>query len=138
VPEVFAGFIVGYALALVSTPILAMSLLKLRAESAVLARLFPAGTSATGLAVILHGGLMLTWTALGMLLGLLLLAMEGEGSALGSPNAPFTLFVFGSVLAIVAPMFVLARPLRPLFAANAIAAVAGFGWLMPYMAQWAP
>ena len=137
-PEAFAGFICGYAMALVLTPALAYTLLKLRAGNGVLAKLLPAGTSATGLAAILHMGLFFACTGLGMIFGLVLLAMDGAGSALGSPNAPYTLFVFGTVLALVAPIFVLMRELRPITAANALLAVAVFGWLMPYMAQWAP
>jgi hypothetical protein len=138
VPEAFAGFICGYAMALALTPTLAYTLLKLRAGNGVLARLLPVGTSATGFAAILHMGLFFACTGLGMIFGLVLLAMDGAGGALGSPNGPYTLFVFGSVLAIVAPLFVLLPPLRPMMAANALLAVAGFGWLMPYMAQWAP
>jgi hypothetical protein len=136
--QVFAGFICGYAFALLSTPLLAVSLIKLRTESRQMARLFPEGTSVTALAVNLHLGLILACTALGMLLGLVLLAMDGAGGALGSLNAPYTLFVFGVIVAIMAPLFVLVRPLRVLLAANALLAIAGFGWLMPYLAKWAP
>jgi hypothetical protein len=137
VPQVFAGFICGYILALVSTPLLAVSLLRLRAESPLLARLFPPNTSVTALTVVLHIGTFFACTGLGMILGLVLLAMDGAGSALGSPNAPYTLFAFGLILAIIAPLFALVRPLRALTAANALLALVGFGWLLPYMAQWA-
>jgi hypothetical protein len=138
VPQVFAGFICGYALALLSTPLLAVALLRLRADSPLLARLFPQATSVTALAMILHFSLFFACTGLGMILGLVLLAMDGSGGALGSPNAPFTLFAFGTVVAIVAPLFVLVPPMRALSAANAVIATAGFGWLMPYLAEWAP
>ena len=135
-PEVCAGFICGYALALILTPTLAYTLLQVRASNGFLARMLPPGTSATGLAAILHFGLFFACTGLGLILGMLLLAMDGAGAALGSPNGPFTLFVFGLILAIVAPVFVLVRPLRTITAANALVAILGFGWLMPYMAQW--
>ena len=137
-PQVFAGFICGYALALLSTPLLAVGLLKLRGESALMARLFPEATSVTALAVSLHLGLFFACTGLGMILGLVLLAMDGAGGALGSPNGPYTLFVFGLIVAIIAPLFVLVKPLRVMSAANALIAIAGFGWLMPYLAKWAP
>ena len=137
-PQVFAGFICGYALALLSTPLLAVGLVKLRAESTLLARLFPEGASATAFAMQLHLGLILGFTALGMILGAVLLAMDGSGGALGSPNAPYTLFAFGVIVAIVAPLIVLVRPLRLLSAADALVAIVGFGWVMPYLARWAP
>jgi hypothetical protein len=138
VPQVFSGFICGYALALLSTPLLAVSLLKLRGESPLMARLFPKGTSVTSMAIVLHLGLFFACTLLGMILGLVLLAMDGAGGALGSPNAPYTLFAFGTIIAIIAPLFVLVRPMRAMTGANALIAIAGFGWLMPYLAKWAP
>jgi hypothetical protein len=138
VPEVFSGFICGYVLALLSTPLLAVSLMKLRADSPILARLYPKEASVTAFAVILHMGLFFSCTGLGMILGLVLLAMDGSGGALGSLNAPYTLFVFGLIVAIVAPLFVLVPPLRALAGANALIAIAGFGWFMPYLARWAP
>ena len=134
--EVYSGFIVGYAIALLSTPVLAITLFKMRAGNGVLARLLPEGTSAIGLCVILHTGLIFFWTAVGILLGLILLAMDGKGAALGSPNAPFTLFVFGTILAVAAPLILLIRSTRPLMIGCAISAVLAFGWLMPYLAKW--
>jgi hypothetical protein len=136
VGEVYAGFFCGYGMALLSTPILAFTLLRMRAGNGVLARLLPEGTSAIGLAVILHGGLFITWTGLGLILGLVLLAMDGGGAALGSPNGPFTLFVFGLILAIAAPAIVLLRSVRHLMIACALSAILCFGWLMPYLARW--
>jgi hypothetical protein len=138
VPQVFAGITVGYGLALLSTPLLAVSLLKLRGQSPLLARLFPRATSVTALAVSLHLGLIFACTGLGMILGLVLLAMDGAGGALGSPNAPYTLFVFGVIVALAAPLVVLVPSLRSLSTANALAAILGYGWLMPYLVQWAP
>jgi hypothetical protein len=125
-------------LALLSTPLLAVGLMKLRGESALMAKLFPKEASVTALAVSLHLGLFFACTGLGMILGLVLLAMDGSGGALGSPNAPYTLFAFGLIVAIVAPLFVLVPPLRVMAASNALIAIAGFGWLLPYLAKWAP
>jgi hypothetical protein len=136
VAEVFAGFVCGYILALLSTPLLALMLLRLRAGSELFQRLLPPGVSALGLSVLLHGGLFLFWTAVGMLLGLVLLAMEGEGGALGSLNGPFSLFVVGVVLAFAAPVIVVARRARQLAIACVVGVVVVFGWLMPYMAEW--
>ena len=75
--EVFAGFVSGYTLAIVSTPVLAVQLLRLRAGSELFARLLPAGTNAVMLAVLLHGALFLFWTAAGIALGLVLFASAG-------------------------------------------------------------
>jgi hypothetical protein len=135
VGEVYSGFICGYAIALISTPLLALSLLKMRAGGGLLATLLPEGTSALSLCVILHMGLIFMWTGLGILLGLVLLMMDGKGSALGSPNAPFTLFVFGLVLAMTAPAILLMRQLRPLTIVCALSAVIAFGWVMPLLAK---
>ena len=137
-PQVFAGFLCGYALALLSTPLLAIGLMDLRAESPLISRLFPKDGSLTALAVSLHLGLFFVCTALGMILGLVLLAMDGAGKALGSPNAPYTLFAFGVIVAIITPLFVLVRPMRVMSATTALVAVVWFGWLMPYVASWAP
>jgi hypothetical protein len=136
VGEVFAGFVCGYILALVSTPLLAMVLLRLRSGSELFARLLPPGVSALSLSVLLHGALFMFWTAVGILLGLILLAMEDAGAAAGSRNAAYSLFVAGLVLALAAPVVIAVRPLRQMGLVCAVAALVVFGWLMPYMAEW--
>jgi hypothetical protein len=134
--EVFAGFLAGYILALVTTPLLAFGLLRLRTRSAWLARLLPPEVPAIGLMVLAHGALFMFWTAVGILLGLVLLAMQDEGGALGSRNAAFSLFVSALVLMIAAPLVIAVRPLRQPALVCAVVAVVVFGWLMPYMAGW--
>jgi len=135
VPEVFAGFLCGYVLALISTPLLAVGLLRLRGESALLGRLLPPGVSAVGLSVLLHTALFFTCTAIGIVLGLLLLAMKGGPGALGSANTPFTLFVAGLTLAVIAPVAIVVRPLRASALGGGLVVLIVFGWLMPYLAQ---
>jgi hypothetical protein len=134
--EVFAGFLGGYAMAVLSTPLLSVLLLRLRAESPALERVLPVGVSAVGVSVLLHGALTMVWTALGLVLGMILLAMEGAGGALGSLNWPFTLFAAGLFLGLGAPLFALLVPLRRLIALTLVAAVLVFGWVMPYLAEW--
>jgi hypothetical protein len=134
--EVFAGFVAGYALAVLSTPLLALTLIRFRTESAVLARLFPAGVSMVSLGVLVHGALFFFWTALGILLGLILLAMRDAGGALGSANAPFTLFVAGLTLALAAPFAIVLERLRQPVLLCSLLVVLVFGWLMPYLAEW--
>jgi hypothetical protein len=113
-----------------------MLLVKLRGDSEVMMRLLPAGTSAVGLGVIVHGGLFLFWTAAGILLGLVLLAMGDTNTALGSAHPPFSLFVFGLTLAVGAPLIVLLPRLRSEALLATLLVVLIFGWLMPHMAGW--
>jgi len=137
VAEVFAGFLCGYISAIALTPILSLSLLRMRATSALGARLLPPGTPAVGLMVILHTGLAMFWTAAGLLLGLLLHAMAGNAHHfLLSRNAAFTLFVAGSVLALLAPFAVMFRQFRTSALVSGALVVVLFGWLMPYLAAW--
>jgi hypothetical protein len=136
VPEVFAGFVAGYAMAVITTPMLSFLLIRLRLESDLMSRLLPEGTSAVGLSVLLHGALAMTWTALGLLLGLILLAMRDSGEALGSLNGAYTLFVAGLFVAIGAPLFALLAPIRRLIASAVVVAILVFGWMTPYLAHW--
>lgn len=134
--EVFAGFVAGYGLALLTTPILAYLLFRVRAGSELLMRLFPSEAPMVAVAMLIHGALTFVLTALGIVFGLVLLAMEGAEGAIGSPNWPFTLFVAALTLAGVAPIFALLRPLRRGIAGYSVLFVAIFGWLMPYLADW--
>lgn len=134
--EAFAGFVAGYAVALLTTPLVAVWLLQLRLGSALLARLLPEDSSALALGVIVHRALFLFWTALGLLLGLLLWAMGDDGDIAGGANLPFLLFVSALTLAVVAPVaIVLHRARWPVVVAAGIVVVV-FGGLMPYLAEW--
>ena len=134
--EVFAGFVCGYALAIASTPLLATLLVKLRSGNELMMRLLPEGTSTVGLGVIVHGGLFLFWTAAGILLGLVLLAMGDTNAALGTAHPPFSLFVFGLTVAVGAPLIALLPRVRTAALLATLFVVLIFGWLMPHMAGW--
>jgi hypothetical protein len=136
VGEVFSGFVLGFALAVISTPLLSIMLLRMRTNSVLLGRMVPVESSAVGFGVVLHGALLLGWTMFGMILGLILLALEDAGAALGSPNAPYSLFVLTITLAVVAPIIVLLPSLRVPGIVGFMVVVLVFGWLMPYMAGW--
>jgi hypothetical protein len=136
VDQVFAGLICGFGLSLVAAPLLGLTLVRMRADSALLGRLLPPGTNAVAFVVMLHGMLVFLLTGLGMVLGLLLLAMNGAGGALGSPNAPFTLFVAGLVFAIISPVAIVSARLRRAALAAGLMLIGVFGWLMPYLARW--
>ena len=79
-PQIFAGFICGYALALFSTPLLAYGLLKLRAESPLLARLFPARVRFSGIGLSLNISFTLL-SGLGPLAANALIATSGWHAA---------------------------------------------------------
>ena len=126
----------GYLVALVFTPLTALLLIRLRVSSDLLARLLPPGVSAISVGVLLHGTMFLFWTGAGILLGLVLLAMEGSGGAFGSRNAAFSLFVFALTLALAAPVALLLPAARRATVLGGLAVLLLFGWLMPYMAEW--
>jgi hypothetical protein len=134
--EVFAGFVTGYAIALLSTPLLSLGLVKLRLESALMARLVPEGANAVSMSVILHGALAIFWTGIGLLLGLVLLGMRGSGEALGSLNGPYTLFVAALFVALGAPVVALMPAFRRATVPVLLIAILVFGWLTPYLAEW--
>jgi hypothetical protein len=136
VAEVFAGFVAGYGLALITTPILAWMMFRVRASSELLTRMFPREAPLVAVAMLLHGMLTFALTLLGLILGLVLLAMKDADGALGSLNWPFTLFVAALTLAGVAPVFAIFWPFRVAIAAYTVLFVAVFGWLMPYLAEW--
>ena len=135
--EVFAGFVAGYILALLTTLPFAILLFRLRGSSEVLARIVPTGT-AVGFSVVLHGALFFCWTLVGLLFGLVLLAMNdaGAGRGLGSANFAFTLFVAAVTLMLVAPFAVIMAGARRYLVAGALSVVLVFGWLMPWLAEW--
>lgn len=138
--EVLAGFVCGYGIALVSTPLIALAMLRLRAQVPVLARAVPEQVPMVALTVVLFWFTFLLWTGLGMVFGLALKGLEDRapGGGLGSPSLAYTLLVvFWSAVAF-APLAVLLRSARRHVAAMAVVFIAVFGWLMPYLAEWSP
>ena len=134
--SVFAGFVVGYALALVGGPLAAVLIVRSNHRSGVAQRIAPPGTSVIALSVVLHFAAILLLTALGLVLGMALHALEArrpEGG-LGSPNLLYTLLVVAIAAVLVIPT--LAVPAVRKFAlAAALVLLAAFGWLMPWVAQ---
>ncbi|HXH23021.1 MAG TPA: hypothetical protein VNN10_13420 [Dehalococcoidia bacterium] len=134
--EVFAGFVCGYLVALVGAPLLGITLARRRADSPLLARLMPEGSPLAAFVVVLHGGLVVACTGVGLVMGMALWVMRGAGPGAGSPNAAFTLLVAALVLAGAAPAFALLSRYRAQVLAAALAVLLLFGWLMPHMAGW--
>ena len=135
--EVFAGFISGFVLALISTPVLAVWLVRSRESSDFIARALPKGTSPLIISVPAANFAFLLWTALGLVLGMLLIAVDERTSqgGLGSENLLFTLIVLLSAVVFFLPPLVLLRRARRIVALHAVCFVALFGWLTPYLAQ---
>lgn len=138
--EVLAGFVCGYTLALVSTPLLALAMIRMRSQVPVLALAVPERVPLAALTVVLFWFTFLLWTLVGLVFGLILSGFEDRvpRGGLGSPNLAFTLLVvFWSAVAF-APVAVLLRTARRYVAAAAVVFLGVFGWLMPYLAEWGP
>lgn len=138
--EAFAGFICGFALALLATPVLALALVRGRVSSPFIQRALPEGTNLVALSILLHTFLLLALTAIGMLLGLLLWGLEDNrpDGGLGSPNRVFTIVILATAAIAVLPLAVVLRRQRvALLGAGAVFAIT-FGWLMPYLSLLGP
>ena len=133
--EALSGFVCGYAFALLATPIIAIALLRARVSSELVQRIMPEGTSLIAVSIIIHTFALLTLTAIGLLLGILLAGMEDSRPAggLGSPNQLFTAFVIAAAAIAVLPLAIVVPRWRPSLLAGGLIFVATFGWLMPYL-----
>jgi hypothetical protein len=136
VAQVFAGFITGYAFALVLSPLIAYRLLRARTPGGWLERLMPQGTPVLAVAMVVHGALFIVWTGAGILLGLLLYGLRDQGEGAGSANLTYTLAVVVLTAVAVLPVAAFSFRLRPWALLGGLVAVALFGWLMPYLAEW--
>ena len=70
--EVFAGFIVGFALSLAVAPLGAIMLIRSNDRTGFAQRIAPPGTNMIALSVVLHFAAMIVLTMIGLLLGMLL------------------------------------------------------------------
>lgn len=138
--EVFAGWVCGYGLAVVLTPIAAIALVRARVSSPLLGQVLPEGTSLVALSVVLHLFGLLALTAVGLVLGLALGGLEDRSpeGGLGSPNGAFTGLVLAISAIAVLPMAVVLPRLRPHLLAGGLLFIAVFGWLMPYLSLLGP
>jgi len=135
--EVFAGFVCGYAVALIFTPVVALTIIRARSRVPYLAKAIAPNISAVALTVPISLFAFLIWTAIGMVLGLLYRGAEQNipQGGLGSPNLLYTALVvsFGaSALMLIA--LGLRRLPWPVLVIG-VAFVGGFGWAMPYLAR---
>jgi hypothetical protein len=135
VAEVFAGFVVGFAISVAVAPLGAWMLVSSNDRSGFAQRMAPPGTNFMALSVVLHLVAVLTLTAAGMILGmlLLLLADRRPDGGLGSPNVAYTLIVVALTAVVVIPLMVVPA-IRRYAVASALAFAALFGWAMPWLA----
>ena len=134
-----SGLIAGTAAAFATTAIALVAL----AHDERWRRVAPSGLPGGGrvplplLGVVFVNGLMLAWTALGLVLGAAYLRVEATHPAggLGSPNRLFTLLVAGAVvLLLFGAGYVRGRLTRPMWS-TALVAVLAFGWMLPGLAR---
>lgn len=133
-PEVFAGFIVGFAISIVVAPAAAIMLIRSNHETGFAQRIAPPGTNVIALSMFLHFLAFLLLTALGMIMGLALGGIEDRrpASGLGSPNLVYTILVIALVAVAFIPMLLF--PWRRYALAMALMFLVGFGWVTPWLA----
>lgn len=133
--EVFAGFVIGFAISLLAAPAGAIMLVASNNRSGFAQRFAPPGTNVIALSLVLHLGALLLLTALGMILGMALAGIEDRRPAggLGSPNVAYTLLVIALAAVIFIPALVIPALRRWALAAAALF-VGLFGWAMPWLA----
>jgi len=134
--EVFAGVVCGYAVALVVTPLGAIALVRARTSSPLADRIAPEGTSLVALSIVLHMFVFLTFTAIGMVFGMLLNGLDSSSpaSGLGSPNRAYTLLVLAIVAIAVLPLAIAVPRLRTPLLVSGVLFAGVFGWAMPHLA----
>lgn len=135
--EVFAGFVVGYAFALVFTGVTAVMVIDARSNVPYLAKAIAPNISAVQLAVPISILAFLLWTLVGLMLGALYRAarLNLEGGGLGSPNWPYTLGVALATALVLAVVWYAWRRVTLPVALVAVAFAAMFGWGMPHLAS---
>ena len=134
--EVFAGFVIGFALSLAVAPAAAIAVIRSNERTGLAQRIAPPGTNVVALSVVLHFAAMLLLTMIGMIFGMVLAGLNGRrpDSGLGSPNVVYTLIVVALAAALVIPTVVLPS-VRRYCVAGALVFVVLFGWVMPWLAR---
>ncbi len=134
--DVFAGFVIGYVLAILAAPLGAIALVRSNDRSGLAQRVAPQGTSVVALSVVIHFAAIISFTAIGIVLGMALNGIEQRRPAggLGSPNFVYTLLVLA--LTAVSTVPTLAVPaIRRYAVVAALVFAAAFGWAMPWLAR---
>lgn len=135
-PEVFAGIVCGYAVALALTPVGALAIVRARVTNPLFDQSRQEGARLVVTSMSLHVLAFVVFSAIGLVLGLLLHGIESNrpDGGLGSPNRVFTLLVLAIAAIAVLPLAAVAPRLRaPLLVAGVLFAGI-FGWAMPHLA----
>ncbi len=133
--EIVAGWVAGYAMALITTIALTYLVLQMR-EAPLLQRWVSGEVPGVLLAVPVSLGSMLGWTMVGIAIGSVY-RVGGLGSqpdALGSPSYPFSLAMVIVALFPLLPLLLLAPRYWWVWAGLAASFAGLFGWLMPVLA----
>lgn len=130
-----AGWVAGYAMALVATAALTFLATRDRAAGFV-SRWISEEVPVALLAVPASMGSMVGWTFVGLVAGAVYEAggLEDQPDGLGSPSWPFSLVMVALALFAVFPLVVLARRYWWLWALLSASFAALFGWLLPVLA----
>ena len=137
--EVFAGFIVGYAIAIFVAPVGAIMIVRSNDHTGFAQRVAPPGTNVVALSVVIHFAAVILFTALGLLLGMALAGLNDRHPAdgLGSPNYVYTVMVVALTVIVAAPAFLFPVVRRTAVAAAVVFALS-FGWGLPWLASLHP
>ena len=136
-PEVFAGFVIGYAMSLIFSVFAAVVVVGARSRIPYLAKAIAPNISAVALAVPISLLAFFLWTALGMLFGLLyrLTLEKASGGGLGSPNLVYTVLVLiFAAYSLAMVLFIWRRLPWPVLTIG-LAFIALFGWALPLLAE---
>jgi hypothetical protein len=89
------------------------------------------------LGLMFVNGLMLVWSALGLLLGAAYVRAEAArpASGLGSPNVLFTVLIVAGTGVVLTIVWYVLRRIHWTAWATACVAVVSFGWLLPNLAR---
>ena len=134
--EVFAGFVVGFAIALFIAPLGAILLVRSNDHTGFAQRVAPPGTNVVALSVVIHDAAVVVCTALGLVLGMALAGLNDRRPAdgLGSPNLVYTVMVLALTVIIAAPAFMFPG-LRRAVLISAVVFAISFGWAVPWLAS---
>ena len=133
---VIAGWVAGYAMAVVTT--FALTFLAWRASnSPAFERWISREVSPALVAVPVSLGAVLGWTIVGLVLGSIYSVgdMASQRGALGSPSAPFTLAMAILGALPLLPLIALWSRYWWLWAGLSLCFAGLFGWLMPVLAS---
>ncbi len=131
-----AGWVAGYAVSIIMTFVVLLSLPGATSGAGRARRLLPGSLSPWAVAVVVSVGGLLAWTLAGLVLGAAYQAVSHDAAGgFGSPNQAFTLAVSGSVAVGGIVVSLVARWARWQALATALVAAGAFGWLLPNLAE---